>query len=105
MLTTTIEIIRSALKGDPSLNPADRAHILAMIRDGTNATKTNEVAASEHRLVRPAEAARRLGCSLRLVDQLAQDGILPRRYFPNRRRAAGFLESDLNGLMTRGAGK
>jgi predicted DNA-binding transcriptional regulator AlpA len=99
MLATTIEIIRSGLKADPSLNPADRTRILAAIRNGTFTPTTGTTSASEPRLVRRAEAARRLGCSMRLVDRLAKDGILPKRRLPNRQRAAGFLESDLNALI------
>jgi hypothetical protein len=102
MLPTTIEIIRSGLKGDPTLSPADRARLLALLRNGTGAPKANAPPACEPRLVRRAEAARRLGCSLRLVDRLAQDGILPKRRLPNRQRAAGFLESDLNTLIASG---
>jgi hypothetical protein len=100
MLATTIEIIRSGLKSDPSLSAADRARILAAIRNGANTPKIDPVTNSESRLVRRAEAARRLGCSLRLVDRLAKDGVLLKRRLPNRKRAAGFLESDLNALIS-----
>ncbi|HUA67240.1 MAG TPA: hypothetical protein VMA13_01720 [Candidatus Saccharimonadales bacterium] len=100
MLATTIEIIRSGLKSDPSLSAADRARILAAIRNGPNTTKIDPATSSEPRLVRRAEAARRLGCSLRLVDRLAKDGVLLKRRLPNRKRAAGFLESDLNALIS-----
>ncbi len=55
---------------------------------------------SEPRLVRRAEAARRLSRSLRFVDKLAASGVLPKRRLPNRKRAAGFLESDLNALIS-----
>ena len=99
MLPTTFEILRSALRADPSLSPADRSRILAMIRNGANAAKTDTMGASEPRLVRRAEAAARLSCGLRTVDKLAAAGVLPKRKLPNRQRAAGFLESDLNALI------
>ena len=99
MLTTTTQIIRSALQADPSLNPRDRAQVLASIRDKSKNPKPDP-AASSPRLIRRTEAARRLGCSLRMVDRLAQEGILPKRKLPNRKRASGFLEADLNALLT-----
>lgn len=57
------------------------------------------VTIAEPRLLRRAEAARRLGCSLRLVDRLAKDGALVKRKLPGRKRAAGILESDLLALI------
>lgn len=99
MLATTIEIIRSGLKADPSLNPADRSRILATIRNSTSTPKTDIISVSHPRLVRRAEVARRLSCSLRTVDKLAASGVLRKRKLPGRVRAAGFLESDLNALL------
>ena len=99
MLTTTYEIIRSGLKADPSLTPRDRAQVLALLRDKPKQIKT-ETEATPPRLIRRAEAARRLDCSLRLIDRLAQQGILPKHKLPNRKRASGFLESDLNALLS-----
>ena len=99
MLGTTREIIRAALKADPTLSVAERSRILAIVQNYTNPSKNDAAAGSESRLVRRAEAARRLGCSLRLVDKLAKDGILPKRRLPSRQRAAGFLERDLNALI------
>lgn len=99
MLRTTLETIGSVLKCDTTLSPADRTRILAMLRNNKEPSKIQTAPHPELRLVRRAEAARRLGCSLRLVDQLAQEGSLPKRKLPNRQRAAGFLESDLNDLI------
>jgi excisionase family DNA binding protein len=103
MLPTTIETIRSILKCDTTLNPADRSRILAALRSSVIPLKAVATSTSESRLVRRAEAAKRLGCSLRLVDRLAHDGVLPRRKLPGRRRAAGFLESDLDALIVSGS--
>jgi len=99
MLATTTQIIRSALQADPSLNPRDRALVLASLRDKPKNSKA-EVNADSPRLIRRTEAARRLGCSLRMIDRLAQEGVLPKRKLPNRKRASGFLEADLNALLT-----
>ena len=95
MLPSTIEILRSALKADATITPTERKRIMVLLRAGPEAPKSVPAAPNEPRLIRRAEAARRLGCSLRLVDRLARDGILPKRHLPNRQRAAGFLESDL----------
>jgi predicted DNA-binding transcriptional regulator AlpA len=99
MLATTLEIIKSGLRADPSLNAGDRQRILQKIRADMTSPKTESPPPCEVRLIRRQEAARRLGCSLRLVDRLAKDGVLQKRRLPNRQRAAGFLESDLNALI------
>jgi hypothetical protein len=95
MLPTTIQIIKSGLQGDPSISPADRARILAIIRSGPEAPKT-EPAADEPRLIRRTEAAQRLSCSLRTIDKVFKH--LKRR-LPGRQRSAGILESDLAALL------
>lgn len=105
MLATTLDIIKSGLKADPSLSVADRMRLLTLVRSGLHAPKGALAAPTEVRLVRRAEAARRLGCSLRLVDRLAKDGVLPKRRLPNRQRAAGFLEADLLALIVGGRTK
>ena len=99
MLATTIEIIRIALKSDPSLAPTQRARLLALFRNGVNSSKPEVPTDRVERLVRRAEAAKRLGCSLRLVDRLAKEGILPKRKLPGRTRASGILQSDLDALL------
>jgi hypothetical protein len=99
MMTHTVEIIRAALKADPSLGASDRARLLATIRSGERPMAVERVTVAEPRLLRRAEAARRLGCSLRLVDRLAKDGALMKRRLPGRKRAAGILESDLLALI------
>jgi hypothetical protein len=100
MLATTIEIIRSGLKSDPSLNPADRAKILATIRNGADTPKTCTKTTDEPRLIRRAEVARRLSCSLRTVDKLAANGVLAKRKLPGRVRASGFLATDIDALVS-----
>jgi hypothetical protein len=98
MLASTTQIIRSALQADPSLNPRDRAQVLASLREKSKNPKSDAVPAAP-RLIRRAEAARRLGYSLRMVDRLSQEGVLQKRKLPNRKRASGFLESDINTLL------
>lgn len=99
MLQTTIEIIRSGLKADPSLTPNDRTRILAILRNGLNTTKTETPAEQVSRIIRRAEAARRLSCSLRTIDKIAREGVLTKRKLPGRERASGFLSSDVDSLI------
>jgi len=98
MLPTTIEIVRSGLKSDPTISPQERARLLAAMREPA-AQKSELVISAEPRLVRRAEVARRLPCSLRTVDKLATSGILAKRKLPGRLRASGFLGSDVDGLI------
>jgi hypothetical protein len=102
MMTHTVEIIRAALKADASLAASDRTRLLTAIRGGGGPAH-EPARLVEPRLLRRAEAARRLGCSLRLVDRLAKDGALVKRKPPGRKRAAGILESDLLALIADGA--
>jgi predicted DNA-binding transcriptional regulator AlpA len=101
MLNTTLEIVRSGLKADPTLTPQERARLLATFR-ARGTQRFNPPVATEPRLIRRGEAARRLSCSLRTVDKLASTGILPKRKLPGRIRASGFLASDLESLLMGG---
>jgi len=100
MLATTFQIVKCGLQADPSLTPADRARLLALLRNGPNPPKSERATANVPRLIRRGEAARRLSCSLRTVDKLASSGVLPKRKLPGRLRASGFLASDLDALIT-----
>lgn len=102
MLTPTLEIIRSGLKSDPSLTPSDRARLLALLRNATSETKPVTTTESVARIIRRAEVAARMSCSLRLVDRLAATGVLLKRRLPGRVRASGFLESDVSALIAGG---
>lgn len=101
MLPTTSAAVRSILAADPSLTPSDRAGILAGLRNhGRPAEPTAPTpATNEPRLIRRREAAARLGRSLRALDLLARQGILPRVILPGRVRGGGFRESDLVRLI------
>ena len=99
MLPTTIEIIRSGLKGDPSLSPADRARMIALLRNGQAAPKAEPPAERVPCLIRRIEVARRMSCSLRTLDKLAASGVLTKRKLPGRVRASGFLASDVDALI------
>ena len=56
MLATTLQIIRSGLQADPSLSPADRARLLAIVRNGPETPKAETTAERVARIIRRAEA-------------------------------------------------
>ena len=99
MLSTTLEIVRSGLKADPTLTPQDRLRLLAALRESASG-KSGPVQPTEPRLVRRAVVANRMSISLRSVDKLAASGVLPRRKLPGRIRASGFLASDVDALVS-----
>jgi excisionase family DNA binding protein len=101
MLVTTIELLKVGLKADPTITPAKRARLLAMLRNGDHEPmKPDAVPVLCQRCIRRDEAARLLAVSLRTVDKLAASGILKKLKLPGRRRACGFLESDVLSLIT-----
>lgn len=92
MNSPNIEIARLALRG---LAPKDRAALLCEI--------SGQAAESQpERLLRRMEVARRLSCSLRLVDLLAHNGALQRIKLPGRKRGHGFLASEIDALLAGG---
>ena len=95
---STIEIIKATVKADPQATPADRANLLAFLRNGGN-VETTPASPAENRLLRRIEAARLLGRSARTVDELAQQGILSKVKLPGRKRAAGFRYADVAALI------
>lgn len=101
MLPTTADVVRAALKADPTVSPADRGRLLAALRNG-NATPA-PAAPTGPRLLRRKEAAGLLSVSLRTLDSLAAAGTLPRVTLPGRRRGAGFREADVRALIEGGA--
>jgi hypothetical protein len=101
MLATTIKIVRSGLESDPSLTPADRTRLMAVLRNGVTPHKPDcPPPDNTPRLIRRAEVARQLSRSLRFVDKLAASGVLTKRKLPGRVRASGFLASDVDKLIT-----
>ena len=97
MLPTNREIIRAALRADQTIDAAARQRIL----DAIDAASRSEFhpPAPGFRLIRRGEVARRLSCTPRTVDHLAQAGQLKRVMLPGRRRGAGFLEADVAALV------
>jgi hypothetical protein len=96
MLQSTFDIMTAALKADSTITPAERTRLLEVLRRGPNA-RPEEPATP--RLLRRAEVAKRLSCSIRTVDNLTRDGSLHKRSFPGRKRGAGIPEAEVNALV------
>ena len=100
MLPTTGDAVKAMLKADPSLTPADRTQIMAALRNHGKPDDDNRVVEKpKTRILQRKEVARRFNRSLRFVDKLAVEGILPRAKMPGRIRACGYREEDVERLM------
>ena len=105
MTSTTLDIVRAAFRADPTLGPADRNRLLAILRNGGRpeatpaTTPTAPTTREPLRVIRRAEAAARLSVALRTVDDLARRGVLHKFTLPGRTRAAGFAERDVERLI------
>ena len=102
MQSTTFELIKTALKCDATLAPADRTKLLATLRSNGK-TPPAPPANTGPTVLRRIEAARRLGRTLRSVDQLAAEGVLKKVVLPGRQRSAGILESSLVAVISAAA--
>lgn len=99
MLPTTLDAIKSILRADPSVSVTERASLMALLRKGPEKMDKLPVS-SEPRILRRDEVARRLSVSLRCVDNWTHTGILRKIKLPGRSRAVGFLDFDINSLIT-----
>ena len=102
MNPATYEIIKTTLKSDMTLTPDDRKRLLLLLRQGAKAPEKQKSIGAEPRILRRSEAAKRLGVTIRAIDKWSQEGILRRVRLPGRTRGCGFLESEINTLMTAG---
>ncbi len=106
MLPTTAEAVRALLKSDPTLTPTDRQRIVNTIREHGRTPEKESAApavAPSPRILRRAEAAERMGCSLRAIDHWTSIGFLHKVRLPGRVRSVGFRESDICELIAQGA--
>ena len=101
MFKTTIEAVNAVLKADPGITPADRARLLALLRNhGKDAGPPRVPTVTENCILPRAAVAMRFGRSKRFIDKLASAGILRRVKMPGRKRACGFLAIEVERLMT-----
>ena len=100
MLNSTIELIRTGFKTDPTLSPTESAKLLLILRNHGKQTLRPPIELSMPKIIRRKQAAERLNSSLRFVDLLARQGVLKKCVLPGRRRAVGILESSLLAVLT-----
>jgi uncharacterized protein YciW len=93
-----MEIVKSGLKADSTLSPAERARLLRVLRQAEDPNPKPEPPAAPCILQR-REVAKRLSRSLRYVDKLAACGTLRKITMPGRLRAIGFAEQDVCNLI------
>ena len=97
MRQTTARMIEVYLRADDSLDAAARKRLLSRL----NIAPSDEPPAPPtDRLLRRAEVGKMLARSAKTVDRLAAAGILRRVILPSRKRAAGYLLSDLHALIS-----
>ncbi|MBP7827462.1 MAG: hypothetical protein KA236_13035 [Verrucomicrobia bacterium] len=102
-LPSTLEIIKSALRADPALSPADRAELLARLRQRPAPKEAASPPAAPPTVWTRARVAEALGGrSLRFVDELARTGVLRKIVLPGRQRACGFVAADVQRLIVAG---
>ena len=101
MLKDNKDSIQCILQSDPSLTPATYTRIMDTI-ENSGQIPDKRKKSSTTRLMRRHEVADRLGCSTRMVDKIAAEGILVKRRFPGRKRAFGFREKDVDHLISNG---
>lgn len=102
-LPTTVDVIKSVLRADPSVSPTCRAEIVAFARNHGQDTP-RKARKPENQIVNRRDARDRFfpGKSLRYVDKLAAQGVIRRIVLPGRKRAAGFNSAELERLIVRG---
>ena len=89
-MSTQLDLAKMAIAG---LSKKDRMLLLSELQPGAG------TAVSEQRIIRRKEAARRLSCSLRLIDKLSRQGILQRVKLPGRVHSAGYRLSEVEKLI------
>lgn len=88
-MSANIQLARLALAGLPMSNR------LALLHEMTGQAAQPQ----PEQVLRRGECARRLACSLGLIDLLARQGKLQRVRLPGRQRGHGFLESQVTALL------
>ena len=99
MFPTTLQAFGAILKADPSVTPPERNRLLSLMRQGPEALAIATAAPTVSRFIRRAEVAERMSVSLRTIDKYATTGLLHKHLLPGRKRASGFLESDISALI------
>lgn len=92
---TLLDVFRARLKADQTLPVAERNRLLALLDTNTTSNSSEVCANQPQRILKRKEVARRFSVALKTVDRLPIKKIT----LPGRKRASGFLESDVNALI------
>ena len=101
-LQTTRDAVRSILRTDPTCSADDRLRVLAALNGKAMSAAGLAGVKAPPRIVRFPAAAVQLGCGVRLLHRLAQNGQIRKCKLPGRVRCHGILEEDLARLMAEG---
>ncbi len=101
-LQTTRDAVRSILKTDPTCNADDRQRVLDAMSGRAVPASGAAVPATPPRIVRYPEAAQQLGCGVKLLHRLAQNGAIRKCKLPGRVRCRGVLAEDLARMLAEG---
>ena len=96
MNDATVEIVKSVLRTDPTVTPEERERLLALFREGPRPAITGE------KLLKRGQVAEMLSSSRRLVDKLAEEGLLHKVRYKGRVRAAGYRLSEVQAILADG---
>jgi hypothetical protein len=89
---TTLQTVSLLIQTMP---PADKARLAKLLNESATAQP------EQNRIMRPTEAGKVLGRSVRAIHLLAAQGHLKKITLPGRMRAGGFLASDVFSLIGR----
>jgi predicted DNA-binding transcriptional regulator AlpA len=90
MKVTTLELIRSVLKADETVMPDERARIIRQL----SAPEAVVVPREPSCVIRPGEAARRLGVTRQTIYRYCKLGMFERSMLPGKKKSNGItLES------------
>mgnify|MGYP000979746141 CR=1 FL=1 len=91
-MSSQLEIAKLAFA---SLGKKDRALLMSELQPSTAVN-------IEERLIRRKDAADMLACSVRTVENYANEGLIARVKMPGRKRAFGYRYSDVQRLISGG---
>jgi ribosomal protein L17 len=97
MKETTIEILKSVLKTDPTITAEERSNLILLFKGAPLCKK------SDDKLLKRKQVAEMLSSSTRLVDKLAVQGLLHKVTFRGRQRSAGYRRSEVEALLAEGS--
>ncbi len=96
-MMVTIEAMKAILGTDNTVSKEQRQALIDIFRNGVGTE------AKPDRVLRRSEAAYRLGVTVKALDLWKRKGIVKPVVIQGSSRAIGFRESDIAGLIARGA--